>query len=323
MSIHLKGSDRPWSNGRSFRGNVGLKMPVGKPRNSWCIESVKPRARASNQRRLTAVCAALLLLQMILPARLMAQAAPSGNNLDLTSKDRTVAVSNQPGFQPTNIRVGRQNMTVNTGDMLTPAEYAALQQVLTTGTQTLRVGVNGNAVRGTLNLTPAMTNVLEGLVIPNRVTVVNDFGLGSSLNISGNLTNSGKFYAVSSNSAVTNAIINANNIFNNQGALLTSVLPAGGLSGFPPLAGGLNLTLNAANNVVNAGVISSAGHLNVNAGGSIVNQATMTAVQNVNLMSAVGSITNSGLIAAIAGNINIATQTAQNIAINNVGGVMQ
>src|SRR5262249_56003765 len=109
-------------------------------------------------------------------------------------------------------------------DMLTAAEYAALQQVLTTGTQTLAVGRDGNAVHGTLNLTPDLSAVISGLVIPQRVTVIKDFGQGTSLDISGNLSNSGKFFAVSSNSSVTNAVINANNILNSSGAILSSVL---------------------------------------------------------------------------------------------------
>src|SRR5262249_33743422 len=154
-----------------------------------------------------------------------------------------------------------QTRTVNPGDMLTPAEYAALQQVMTTGQQTLRVGRDGNAIRGTVNLTPNISSMISELVIPKRVTVVNDFGLGSTLDIGGNLTNSGRFFAVSSNSSVTNAVINADNIFNNSGAILSSVLPAGGLAGLGNLVGNLSLTLNAINNIVNAGAISSSGHL--------------------------------------------------------------
>src|SRR5262249_20654611 len=183
-------------------------------------ERMKPKRPVATKRRLTAVLATLLLMQMLIPARLMAQSAPAGS-MDLSSKDRTVVAGQSPNFQATDIKVGRQTRTINAGDMLTPAEYAALQQVLTTGTQTLTVGRDGNAVHGTLNLTPDLSSVIGDLVIPKRVTVINDFGLGSSLDIGGNLNNSGRFYAVSSNASVTNAVINANNIFNNTGAVLS------------------------------------------------------------------------------------------------------
>src|SRR4030095_6591641 len=245
----------------------------------------------ANHRRLTAVLAALLLVQMVLPTKVLAQAAPQlaapQNNMDLSSKDRTVTAGQTA---PADIRVGGHARTVNPGDMLTPAEYAALQQVLITGNQTLKVGRDGNAVRGSLNLTPDLTSVLHDLVIPRHVSVVQDFGINSSLDLGGNLTNSGRFYAVSSNSNATNAIINANNIFNNSGAILSSVLPSGGLAGYSNLVGSLNLTLNALHDIVNAGVISSSGNLNMNAGGSIINQtaATIQAAQNVNLNSAIG-----------------------------------
>ncbi|MBX9687872.1 MAG: hypothetical protein K2X27_14295, partial [Candidatus Obscuribacterales bacterium] len=81
--------------------------------------------------------------------------------------------------------------------------------------------------------------------------------------------------------------------------------------------------LSAVNNIINAGTISSSANLAMTAGGSIVNSGTITAAQNINLVSALGNITNSGLISAIAGNINLATSSAQNILINNTNGSME
>src|SRR5262245_40299174 len=123
-----RGHDRPLLNERSFPVFVRPAKPADKLSSSCLIAAVKPRAKAASQRRLTAVLAALLLVQMVLPTRLMAQTATTGS-LDLGSKDRSITVDNRPGFQPTSIKVGDHNKTVNVGDMLTPAEYAALNQV--------------------------------------------------------------------------------------------------------------------------------------------------------------------------------------------------
>jgi hypothetical protein len=92
----------------------------------------------------------------------------------------------------------------------------------------------------------------------------------------------------------------------------------------------LNLSLTALNDIINAGTIQSAGNLTMTAGGSIVNalpagaagpSPVIQAAQNLNLNAA--NIVNSGLMAALANNINIASATAQNLTVNNVGGTLQ
>src|SRR5262249_33687048 len=89
----------------------------------------------------------------------------------------------------------------------------------------------------------------------------------------------------------------------------------------------LDLSLSALHNIVNAGTISSAGNLNLTAGGSIINASStgaiplIQAMNNINLST--GNLVNSGTIASSFGNINITSQMVQNIAINNVGGVLQ
>jgi hypothetical protein len=154
------------------------------------------------------------------------------------------------------------------------------------------------------------------------VSVIHDFAQTEALNLAGNLTNSGNIYGISTSQAVRNAVFNASNIFNNAGGLLTTVLPAEGWPGLSGALASLNLSLNALNDIVNTGTISSAGNLSMTAGGSIVNQATVAAVNNVNLTSALGTIINSGTITASFGNLNIAAVTARNLAINNVGGTL-
>lgn len=175
--------------------------------------------------------------------------------------------------------------------------------------------------------------------ITSSGNVVIDFGTlpGGVLDHgSNNFINTGTIYAISTNPAITTATLQAQNIYNQSGATITTIAPAGVLAQYANLISGLNLVLNASQNVVNAGVISSAGNLTVNAGASIINalpstlastaapQPVMQAVNNVNLNSTM--LANAGLIQSIASNINIASATlaaTQNVVFNNVGGTLE
>lgn len=196
--------------------------------------------------------------------------------------------------------------------------------------------VNATALTGNTNLS----------VAPGQTLAIN-FGSQSTLNLTGNITNNGTIYAFSSNPAVTTATFAATNITNAQGALLSTMLPAGGLAGITSAVSNLNLSLVAVNNIINQGSIMSAGNLSMMAGGSITNalpqgitgpSPIMQAMNNLNMQAS--TITNSGLMAATTGNINIlatlnstlASSTVastlaaiqnNNVLINNTNGVMQ
>ena len=245
-------------------------------------------------------------------------------DLDLSSTQRTIQVS---GAAPVNVQIAGAQTVITPGDYLTPAQFVAAQQFLAGG-PVLQVGALGNAVGGTLMLNSSLSPSIGNLVVPQGVTAVRDFADGTALTLSGNLTNAGNFYALSSNQAVNSATIASANISNLAGANLTSVLPAGGLPGFTSAISQLNLNLTAINNIINHGSIASSGSLSMTAGGSIVNSGNISAAQNVALASAVGSITNSGLIAAAVGNININNNVNINaltasLAINNAGGTLK
>lgn len=256
----------------------------------------------------------LLTLQLAvgsvcLPA--LSQEAPTEpvvNNLDLGSADRNVAASAvlQPSAQAT-ISVGGAAVTYSSHDMITAAEMVAVRQVLATGTQFLQLNDQGVATGGGLHL--HYYSGLNNLVIPTGVSASQNAAVMQSLNLTGNLTNSGTLNIFSSNSAITSSSVNAVNILNNAGALITSSLA--------------NLNLNAVNNIVNAGTIYSAGNLNMTAGGSITNTAVMQAVNAMSLSSGAGNIVNSGLISSLTSNISVNTQTISNLLISNTGGIMQ
>ncbi len=247
---------------------------------------------------------------------------PAPIDLDLTSTIRGLTADHLTGAHPVDIEVGAVTRTVLPGTLLTPAERLAVYQVASTGQQSILLGEFGNAVGGSFNLGPRFSQYVSSLVIPSGVTAVRDFGTASALNLTGNLTNAGSFFAVSSNSAVTDAVISVANFSNQQGALLTSVLPIG-FSGAGNAVNNLNLTINAINNIFNAGTISSAGNLTASAGGFIMNALSpsapapvMQAMGDVNLISA--NLVNSGVIASQNGNINVATRQLSDIWISNL-----
>ena len=252
------------------------------------------------------LCAPMFWLQ--LPA--YGQEAAPVQNLDLGSTQRDIAAGNQ---NPVNLQLGSSQRTVASGDLLTPAESLALQQVLSSGAQTLLLGDQGQAVGGHFDLT-SYASSLSNLFIPTGVSAYNDFSGNSTLNLLGNLVNSGNLFAFSTNAATTQANISALNITNNASALITTVLPASGIPGITGALPGLSLSLTALNNIVNSGTISSSANLSLSAGGSIVNQSIISAVSNLNISSALGIINNLGTISAATGNVNLSNVVNSQIA---------
>ena len=286
-----------------------------------------------NTRRVLSSFMATFLCLTITPA--IAQTAPSnsGTNspiaLDLTSTTASLTAGKLLGNGTADITVGHTHQSVNGNTLLTPAERLAVYQVISTGHQSILLGAQGNAVGGTFSIGPQFSNYVSSLVIPQGVTAVKDFGLSSSLSLTGNLTNAGHLYALSTNSGITNGTIAAANITNQTTGLISSVLPVGLASGYSSLVPNLSLTLNAVNNLVNAGIIHSAGSLTATAGGSITNALpsgvigslpVMQALTNVNLQ--MSTLINAGLIASQSSNINIAGLTSSNLSIQNLGGSM-
>ncbi|MBX9569215.1 MAG: hypothetical protein K2X77_09990 [Candidatus Obscuribacterales bacterium] len=272
----------------------------------------------------------LLITLQLCTSALAQEAGDMHHNLDLSSENRTVtAGSGNNNFTSATITVGGSSVVVNAGSLLTPAESVALNQVLGGGTQSLVLDASGRAVGGQFNLSG---NNLSQVVIPTGVTAVRDFGTAGSITITGNLSNAGNLFAISSNSQFNTALISAANIFNNQGGLLSSIVPMGGFEslGFTNLLSSVNLSLNTTQNIVNYGSITSSGNLNLNAGGSIINALPAGLTGPSPVMQAVGdismitnSVQNAGLIASLNANINVATMLAQNLAINNIGGTFE
>ena len=226
---------------------------------------------------------------------------------------------------PVNVNLGGVLTPINPGSAITPAQMIALQQVMQSGVQTLVLDSLGAAQSGMLSLS-SVGQTLGSLSIPQGVTVLAHASELGPLNMSGNLVNSGSFYLYSTNPGVSAASVSALNIFNNQGAVLSTVLPSVLQASLPSALVGLSLNLSAINNIVNAGAITSSGNLSLYAGGSITNvgaNSVMQAMQTLALTSMTGDITNAGLMAATYGNINVNAAQVANMTVNNLAGVMQ
>lgn len=254
--------------------------------------------------------------------------AGAGINLDLSSKT-PLATGAGLIARPVNIRIGSAVQTVNSSMMLTPAQLIAAYQVSSTGSQTLQLGSSGNATGGNFQIGSQFSHA-ESLLVPQGVTAISNAAT-AALNLSGNLNNYGTLFAISTNSAITTAAINAANIYNHPGALLSSVIPSEGLAGISNLVSNLNLELHATDSIINSGTISSAGNLSVIAGGEITNSTStnspgsvgqMTSAHNLSLVTGAGLLTNSGLIQAVD-SINISVQNSLNgLRVNNTGGII-
>ena len=256
-------------------------------------------------------------------------------DLDLSSTVQTgtaAKVFASHNIESVVISAGSTSRQITPSTLLTPAQRLAVFQLVSTGHQSIQLGPQGNAVGGSFTIGAQLAQHINNLVIPQGVTAINKLVTSANLTLAGNLINAGTFYVASTNPAITTAMINAANISNSSGALLSSLLPSGGLPGITGALNKLSLSLNARNEFMNAGAIKSAGDLTVIAGGSIVNalpegasgsSPVMQALNNVAILSGTGSIVNGGLIAASAGNISVAGQTVTNLTINNVGGVLQ
>jgi len=225
------------------------------------------------------------------------------------------------------ITVGGVATPIAAGAVITPAESVALAQVLHSPTgQSLVISSLGNATSGSLNLSYAAKNGATSLNIPAGVTAVQNVSKLANLSVTGNLVNAGVLQVLSQNAAVNTAVISALNISNLQTGLITSVLPAGGVSGFASaITSPVHFNLNAVQVLTNYGAIASSGNLTLS-GSSITNALPagvtgstpgITAAANLNLVT--NNLMNAGLITA-GQNINIANAVGSNLAINALGG---
>lgn len=242
-------------------------------------------------------------------------------NMDLASTVRSVIA---PGMSSLVINVGGRPMMIMAGQELTPAQQMAAYQVAGSGTQALIVNSAGRATGGSFNISSDFANSVSSLTIPANVKAIYN-AAGSPFSLLGDLVNAGQIYGYSQNSNYNTASISAANITNLTTGVITTVAQD------RSHISNLSLSLSAANNFTNYGLVESAGSLSIRAGGQITNgsisapgvQAVLTAVNDISLLSTAGAINNAGLITSSSGSINLLAGTDANLVVNNMGGQLR
>ena len=138
-------------------------------------------------------------------------------------------------------------------------------------------------------------------VIANNVTIDGDFSRSSDFKLLGNLDNFGTVLASSSGSARSGAI-RADDINNYLGATISSTV---------------DLTLDAAGHLNNAGSITSASGLRLTAGNAVTNYGSISAADDVGL--AAPNINNRGSISSAGGHVNLNAPDAALVIDNRRG----
>ncbi|MBS1989118.1 MAG: hypothetical protein JSS83_01300 [Cyanobacteria bacterium SZAS LIN-3] len=181
---------------------------------------------------------------------LSSDAAGQKFDLDLGSTEESIRGSAVAGLSNASvtIRAGNQQLTVTGNTLLTPAEVAAVYQVLATGHQGLRLDADGAASGGSLRLSPTLLSQISGLVIPQGVSVLEKVGgTGQQISLTDGLTNAGRLI-FTGGSRSGGIEIDTSSILNAVGAVITSAP---------------SLTLSASDSVTNSGSIISNGSLNL------------------------------------------------------------
>lgn len=246
-----------------------------------------------------------------------------GVSLDLSSTASKITVGRNLFDGSVTISVGGEQKTISAGDKVTAAEYAALTQKLSTGDQGLILSDKGAATGGALNLNSVnddgKTIRASALVIPENVAVSGDFARNADgVRVTGDLSNAGSIYAVSSDASKTTAVIGARDINNLQSGLITTDVPGSVSAQYGSTNDTLNLSLHANRDFSNDGAITSSGDLELSAGRNFNNSGLAQANGNLTLNSS--SITNSGTITSINQNVSISAPADTGINLNGTGG---
>jgi hypothetical protein len=212
---------------------------------------------------------------------------------NLTSTTASVPAGSLSSFNAVNIMVGRSNLRVTPSMQLTPAEYLACQQVLTTGRQTLMLGELGNAVGGRFMV--ASSTLFSDLLVPRGVTVFDRVSsTAQSLSVTGLLQNAGTLSVINSLAGIVNTSIQAAAIENLAGGIISA-------------GNNVNLALYGANGITNHGVISAVNNLSLVTPALVNNGLIASSVGNVNITAPAGvlAVNGAGNIQALVGNINV------------------
>jgi hypothetical protein len=223
--------------------------------------------------------------------------------LDLSSTQATMTLGAQAfanGLGAT-LNLGAATKSYGIGDLVTPAEYAALMDMAAHGTQHLELSDAGQATGGRFSLANLMAAPIASLVVPEGVTAIGQvshkpFTVGGVVSVDGLLVGLGgrgaKPFAIS-----------AGDLQVGENGTISTVVPQNLMSLPEASTAPVDLSLHALGDVLNGGTISASGNLEIFAGS--------------------GQITNSGLISAMSGNVTFNTGNTTDLTLNNTGGLVQ
>jgi filamentous hemagglutinin len=250
----------------------------------------------------------------------------NGVNLDLGSADRNITLGQNlfKNVGSVEINIGGETKTVQAGAQVTASEYVAVKQVIAGAGQKLTLDAAGKATGGEVDLSSITANndVMRAsdLTVPVNVTTYGDFGRGSDFKLQGDLTNYGSVYAVSSSKSVRGGTIHADDITNQQGGLISSVVSNSLKNELNARGKTFDLGLNAKGDLSNFGSITSSGSLTLTAGGNLTNTSQVSASNDVNLNAS--AIANSGRVESFKGNVNVDGPSTADLNVNNAGGTL-
>ncbi|MBK9140851.1 MAG: S-layer family protein [Candidatus Melainabacteria bacterium] len=238
---------------------------------------------------------------------------------------------------------------INPGDLVTPAEYGAVTNLLQAGAQSILLNDQGQAIGGSLTLTPQTFETTANLNVPESVSLnLINFNSSSPFSLAGDAVINGAVYSFHDTANVS-SVLNLGSLTVTTTGLLSGNVPTSNFfssNTFSSLFPSSALLIYAASSVVNNGLISAPGALTINAGAQILNSGIISGASvalnagqqitnsssiaalagSINLNSVTGQFYNSGTIEAALGSINIgaasASQAATSIAFNNAGGAL-
>ncbi len=249
----------------------------------------------------------------------------NGIDLNLDSDSESITLGGKLFQSQSSVTIDRggQQVTLAAGSVVTAAEYVAVKQMLSSGTQTISLDNSGKAVGGSVDLSQITARNdrmrADDLTVPVNVTAYGDFSRGSNFQILGDLVNAGSIYASDSKRSTASGAIRADNLTNTSTGLISSEAANGSDSNR------LNLTLSANDKLINQGTIVSSGDLELVAGSLISNSAsaaqtaTISARGNIDLNAK--TIENHGLIRSTEGNVSLNSDSA--LTVDNRAGEIQ
>jgi len=234
-----------------------------------------------------------------------------GLDLDLTSNSQNIILGKNLFVDGSSIEIktGNGTKTVAAGSRVTAAEYLAVKQIISGGTQTLTVDQAGRASGGSVELDSITSNSdrlrAANYVNATNVTTIGDFSKGSDFRLLGDLSNYGTVSAVSGSGNARSGAIRADDINNFKNATITS---------------NVDLTLDASGTLNNSGTINSTGSLTLTAGGALSNSGTISAATNLDLGAA--TVNNRGSMSSASGNVNLTGASDAVLQVNNRRGTI-